>query len=138
MLLSLAWLQAGRHQKKQIALAIFTALIIALILDKTGAKLYYDPRPFMTQNVTPLVAHAADNGFPSQHTLYSVTLAVTLIFYRKKLGWIALGIALAVGIARVAALVHSPIDIIGGALFGAAAGSAGYWLSKKILSRPQA
>ena len=134
LLALVAWLQAGSKPKKQMLAAAASAVILAVILDKIAGKLYYDPRPFVTHNLKPLVAHAADNGFPSEHTLFSTTLAVLLYIYRPKLGLAALATALVVGIARVAAHVHSPIDIVGGAAIGIAAGLAGYAIAKRLFS----
>lgn len=126
-----AWLQASRGHKKQITIATAIAVVLAAIFDKISSKLYYDPRPFVTHHLHPLVAHAADNGFPSEHTLFSMTLAITLLFFRPKVGWTAAVIAILVGIARVAAHVHSPIDIAASALLGVIAGYIGYWYVMK-------
>jgi undecaprenyl-diphosphatase len=125
----LAWRQAAGSHKKQLVWATIFALILAAILDKIVSKLYYDPRPFVTHHIAPLITHTADNGFPSEHTLFSMTIAATLLFFRPKLGMVAIAAALLVGIARVAANVHSPIDIAGGALIGFAAGYTGYWIA---------
>lgn len=129
----LAWLQAGRAHKKQIAAATAIAVIVAAILDKIGSKLYYDPRPFVSQHLHPLINHAADNGFPSEHTLFSMTLAAAIFFFRPKVGLAAAAVALVVGVCRVAAHVHSPIDIAGGVLIGLIAGYLGYLLAVKFL-----
>ena len=133
LLFVLVWRQAGKRAKNQLVLALVTALVAAVILDKIGAKLYYDPRPFAQHGIKPLISHAADNGFPSEHTLFSVTIGAVMAFYRRRLGLLAIVIALVVGIARVAAHVHSPVDIIGAALMGAAAGTVGYYFAKRIL-----
>lgn len=129
-----AWWQASKFHKKQLIWSSFFAVIIAAILDKIASKLYYDPRPFVSHHVTPLVSHAADNGFPSEHTLFSMTIAATIFFFRPKLGIAAMTVALLVGISRVAAKVHSPIDIAFGLLIGLVAGYAGYWLTNKYFS----
>jgi undecaprenyl-diphosphatase len=130
-----AWLQAGRRLKKEMILAGLLAGAVAAVLDKLSGALYYDPRPFVTHHVTPLVAHAADNGFPSEHTLFSAALAATLFFYRPRLGIAAMVVALLVGISRIAAHVHSPIDIAGGLVLGALAGYMGYWLARNLKLR---
>jgi undecaprenyl-diphosphatase len=129
----IGWWQANRAYRKRLAVALVAAVLIAAILDKITSKLYYDPRPFMTHHFNPLIAHTADNGFPSEHTLLSATLAAALLFYRPKLGALAFFIALIVGVSRVAAHVHSPIDIAGGALIGLVAGYLGYKVSTKLL-----
>ncbi|MBX4188552.1 phosphatase PAP2 family protein [Candidatus Saccharibacteria bacterium] len=132
ILFAWAWFKAPRKLKKQMIVAVVLAGVIAAVLDKLAGGLYYDPRPFVTHNVTPLVAHAADNGFPSEHTLFTFTIATVLYFYRPKLGYLAFGLALLVGIGRVAAHVHSPIDIIGGIAIGLISGWCGYQLAKMI------
>jgi undecaprenyl-diphosphatase len=133
LLFLLAWAQAGKKHKLEMALAIITAGVIAVILDKLSSKLYYDPRPFVTHHLKPLVTHAADNGFPSEHTLFTITLSTVLIFYRPKLAKLSFALALLVGIGRIAAHVHSPIDIIGGIIMGLAAGYGGYYLAPRLI-----
>lgn len=129
-----AWLRADRKHKYHMTIALILAGATAAILDKVSGRLYYDPRPFVTHHVTPLVSHAADNGFPSEHTMFCFTVAAVLYFYRPKLSYLAFGVAIAVGIGRVAAHVHSPIDIIGGIIIGLLAGWAGRSLAL-ILAR---
>jgi len=135
LIFCVAWLQASRKFKVNMALAIVLAGVVAGILDKTAAKLFYDPRPFVSQHITPLVSHAADNGFPSEHTLFTFVIAAVLYFYRPKLSYLAFGLAAIVGVSRVAAHVHSPIDIIGGIIFGLVAGYTGYFLTAKYAAR---
>lgn len=135
LLFLLALYQASSKDRKKLIIAVITALIIAGIFDKISSKLYYDPRPFVTHNVKPLVAHSADNGFPSEHTLLSYTLASVIFFFRRRLGWLAFGLGLLVGIARIAAHVHSPIDIAGSIVFGLIAGYVGKWLAEWYLSK---
>lgn len=130
-----AWLKAPRRLKEQMAAAIVLAGIIAGILDKIAGKLYYDPRPFVSHHVTPLVSHAADNGFPSEHTILSFTIAAVLYFYRPKMGYLAFGLAALVAFGRMAAHVHSPIDIIGGIAIGLVAAVAGNYLAKRLLAK---
>ena len=130
----LAWAQANRKYKIQMAAALILAGIIAVILDKIAGKLYYDPRPFVTHHIKPLVAHSADNGFPSEHTLFTMAVSAVLVFFRPKLGILSFILAILVGVSRVAAHVHSPIDIVGGALMGIAAGAAGYYFTKGLNS----
>src|SRR5581483_117218 len=80
-----AWLRASRKNKLYMASTAIIAVVIAAALDKIADQLYYDPRPFVTEHVTPLIAHTADNGFPSEHTLFSMAIAAALYFYRPKL-----------------------------------------------------
>lgn len=136
LLYLLALIQASRKHQRALIISLIVAGIIAIILDKLAGKLYYDPRPFVSHNLKPLIQHSADNGFPSEHTAFSMTIGILLSFYRRRLGGLAVLIALIVGIARVAAHVHSPIDIIGGIVIGAIAAAGGYFATEKWLNQP--
>src|SRR5437868_7475139 len=130
------WWQSNRKNRTELAISTIGAGILAAVLDKVSAKLYYDPRPFVTHHLKPLVGHATDNGFPSEHTLLTITLATVLLFYRPKLAWLAFGLALLVGIARIAAHIHSPVDIFGGIVFGLIAGYGGHYLAQRLRAKP--
>jgi undecaprenyl-diphosphatase len=101
-----------KDKKKMFFLSLFSG-IISVILLKISAMLVNDPRPFVVNHVIPLIPHVADNGFPSDHTLLTMWLALVVYFYNKKLGIVLIIVSITVGISRVLALVHHPIDIIG-------------------------
>lgn len=115
------WLRCGRDTRVDLLIRGVLGGLLALALARLAGHLYYDPRPFVTQHVTPLFPHAADNGFPSDHALLTSFLGFTVLAYSKKVGGLLLLIAVAVGAARVAAHVHSPIDIVGSFVFSAIA-----------------
>lgn len=87
--------------------------ILALILAYVGGLLISDPRPFVVEKIQPLLPHAADNGFPSDHTLFSAFVACVIYAYNKKLGIALFVLAIIVGLARVLAHVHHSLDIVG-------------------------
>ncbi|HET9722116.1 MAG TPA: phosphatase PAP2 family protein [Candidatus Saccharimonadales bacterium] len=133
------WLKQTNSGKLRLAATVVFGGIIALIVSKIAQKLYYDPRPFVAHNVKALFSHSADNGFPSDHTLYSMVVATAVYFYDRKWASLAFILTLIIGIARVAAHVHSPIDIIGALIIGAIASSCGYYLARLLWpSRPLA
>ena len=109
----------AREQKLNFAIHTIAGGIISLAFIKLGALLYNDPRPFISDNITPLIHHAADNGFPSDHTALTAFLGFLVLMYSRKLGIALLIIALLVGSARVAAGIHHPIDIVGAFIIGA-------------------
>jgi len=116
----------------QFAAAVVLAGIIALILSKLAGRLYFHHRPFVVQNIKPLISHGDDNGFPSDHTLLATSLAAVVYFYRRRAGIVLLVLAAVVGISRVSAHVHWTIDIVGGLILGVLAGWIGYQLAKKL------
>lgn len=129
------WLTLGKKQKLQFALYGIITLIITFILTRIGSTFYYDPRPFADGSVTPLLPHAADNGFPSDHTALAASVAVATFLVNKKLGIILGLLAILVGASRVVAHVHSPIDIIGSIVFACIGGLAAFYITPKIVNR---
>ncbi|MFA6273766.1 MAG: phosphatase PAP2 family protein [Candidatus Paceibacterota bacterium] len=92
------------------ALAWFLAFILKLIIQS--------PRPTMVfQNVSALLTKT-DFAFPSGHATFFMALGVSLFFCHKKIGDWFIFFALLIGIARIMAGVHFPIDILGGFILG--------------------
>lgn len=117
-----------------IKLSLLTA-IVSVGLAKIASMTYYNPRPFVVEYVQPLVAHGSDNGFPSDHTLLTMTVAVIILQFNKKLGVFLAIIALIVGSARVLAKVHHPIDIFGSVIVAILAINISVYIFKKITAR---
>lgn len=97
-------------RRRLFALAAL-ALPLAYGVAKTVSLLYYNARPFVVENSTPLVAHMADNGFPSDHTLLATALASVVLVYSRPVGLLLWVFALCVGVSRVLADVHHVVDI---------------------------
>jgi undecaprenyl-diphosphatase len=111
-----------------IALSVIS-LPLAYIFSKITSIIYFDPRPFVVGHFTPLITHAPDNGFPSDHMLLASAIASIIFAYNKKLGVVAWVIAFVVGASRVLAGVHHWIDILGSAVI--AVGTM--WLVKRYI-----
>lgn len=127
------WATTTTKNRWQFATAVALAGITAFMLFKITGALYYHPRPFVVEHIKPLISHGNDNSFPSEHTLLAMTLSAVIYYYRPRLALGLFGLTLLVGISRVLAHVHSPVDILGSLILGALAGWAGYQLAKKLL-----
>ena len=123
------WLTVPRKEKIRLAIFGLITAVVAFALAKIGSALYFDPRPFVSHHVTPIYPHGPDNGFPSDHTLLSAVTALTVFSSSKRIGTFLMVLAVAVGAARVAGHIHSPIDIIGSIVFAAAGYVAAVWLT---------
>ncbi len=110
---SIFFLTLPKTDRKKMFLLGLLSGVISLVLLKISAMVVQDPRPFVVNHVIPLIPHAADNGFPSDHTLITMWLATVVFLVNKRLGIVLTIISLIVGIARVLALVHHPVDIVG-------------------------
>jgi undecaprenyl-diphosphatase len=129
------WLTLPRKQKINLAVFGIIVALVSLVLAKLGSALYYDPRPFVTHNVTPIYPHGADNGFPSDHTLLASFVAVSVYYLNKRLGIGLFVLAALVGIARIAGHIHSPIDIIGSMVFAIIGGLVAVLITPKLIQR---
>lgn len=112
VLLGLAFFALAPEKRR---LAVFAALSLALAygVGKLAGLLWYDPRPFVSDGIAPLIAHAADNGFPSDHMLLGATIA-SIVYARSRAWGLALwALALMVGIARVLSGIHRLVDLAG-------------------------
>lgn len=127
------WLTLPRKQKSEVLIMGVIAGIVALILAKTGSAMFVDPRPFVSDGVTPLFAYPADNGFPSDHTLLGMIITMALLSVSRKWAVNLFVLTVIVGASRVLAGVHHPIDIVGGILFGALGGVVAIYLTPKVI-----
>jgi undecaprenyl-diphosphatase len=127
------WLRLTKRQKIEIVVFGLIAVVSAYLLAKLGGALFYNARPFVSDHIVSLFPYVADNGFPSDHTLFSAVIAVTVYTVSKKWGLLLGGLAILVGISRVLAHVHHPIDIIGSIIFAILAGLIAYVLTPRVL-----
>lgn len=100
---------------RQKEMLIFAAILLPLsyISARIVSRFYFDPRPFVAGNFAPLIPHAADNGFPSDHALLGAAIAFAVFRFDQRLGSVLLILAIFVGAARVVAGVHHVMDIAG-------------------------
>ena len=110
------FLFSSKHQRIRLAMTIVLAAPLSYVLGKIASTLYVTERPFAELEILPLVPHIADNGFPSEHTLYAMVIAMIIFTVHKRWGIALIVLALMVGIGRVLADVHNPIDIVGSVL----------------------
>lgn len=127
------WIVTPRTTKKYLVILGIVVCASALITSRIVAHFFYDPRPFVVRHFTPLVPHAPDNGFPSDHTLLGSAIAGTITVCNPILGIALWLITAMVGTARVLAGIHSPIDIAGSICIGAAAALVAHFLLRRLV-----
>ena len=116
--LGILWLIDGKIKREQVFHALFAGLLacgLAVLLK----HLFPTQRPFMLNGgEVDVFYRPLSPSFPSEHTALAFALAVTVFMHDRRVGWWFLASALLIGIARVVANVHYPIDIVGGAFLG--------------------
>lgn len=105
-------------KKLKEILFVFFSGIVAWCLASILKILIHTPRPFNAFiNVHSLISETGF-AFPSGHATFYSALAVSLYFCNKKVGYVFMTFALCIGLARIMAGVHFPIDILGGFILG--------------------
>lgn len=119
------WILARRALSPARAVAtVFCAglgALVALGTNQVISKAVAEARPcHALHHVEVLLSCAADYSFPSDHAMIAGGLVAGILFLNRKVGAVALVVALLLAFARVYAGVHYPGDVVAGLLIGAA------------------
>lgn len=106
-------IKGGVRERKAMILAILSIPFLLLLI-KGIHMFYFEPRPFVTYNFSPLINPVGDASFPSVHVSLMAVLASSYIYFKSKWALLFLSLMAWVGISRVYVGVHFPVDILGG------------------------
>ena len=126
--------ETTENVRRALVVGLVSAVVafgVGLILERTLTR----PRPFVELGFQPLFPHAADSSFPSDHTLVGVALVGGLLWTDRRGGIVLLVWALIVGLARSAAGVHFPSDVLGSAVLALALDAVAWKLLQPVLDR---
>lgn len=135
------WLLRERGRARlDVAAGVVVGLIVVGALIFLASHLHSDPRPFVQNpRLHPLIAHAADNGFPSDHSSAAGLIAGLVIWRRRTMTAVAAvgSVLAAIGVAagRVAAHVHHVQDVGAGLGIGLLAAAAAAFTVAAALTR---
>jgi undecaprenyl-diphosphatase len=112
----------ARAVARRAAVAAAASAGVALLLAQVLARVVDRPRPFVAHPglVTLFAPHAADPSFPSDHATAAFAIATAIWLHERRWGAAALAAAALVAASRVVIGLHYPVDVIGGAVLGAA------------------
>lgn len=108
----------GSVKERKALIIVALGFLIQFIIRKVVHVIYFEPRPFVTYQITPLIEHAANAAFPSGHTTIMATVASAYYFCKSKFTLLFILLMLWVGLSRIFVGVHYPLDILGGILTG--------------------
>lgn len=108
--------------------AAFGAVLAVAITAAIGMA-WDRPRPFVAEHFTPLISHARDASFPSDHLAALGAVTICIWFTSRRLG-VTMGlIALVVALARVYVGVHYISDVAAGFVLGLLCGALTWWIT---------
>lgn len=117
------------HRAPVFVMAGLTSLLCGKLM-----SLIYQPeiaRPFEKLGVAAGAAYIDNPGFPSDHALLATVIVLALFVVIDKryrwIAWVLASLVVFMAIARVMALVHTPLDVIFGIIAGL---SGGIWYKK--------
>lgn len=111
---------------------LLVSLGAVFIISRSLNKFIISPRPFVHEKFSPLIFHIPDNGFPSEHTLLVITLALSVYYFNKKVGILLLILGVLVGVGRILAGVHHLLDILGSIIISICVVSSVYIFLKRF------
>lgn len=132
------WL-ADKQSGKESSLYAGYTVLLALSINWVIGGLYFHSRPFMDEIGTSLISHDPDASFPSDHTTFLISIALTLSLIKETrgLGFILCLLAATGGLARVFCGVHYPFDIVGSLLTSAIASFTIIYFKNKLVTTNQ-
>lgn len=122
LLVLLLILLARNSRERESAIRCLICAMIAVVISMAILfvlnSMFFRPRPFTTHPLHVLLYHNTDSAFPSNAATLAFALSFAVLFYRRKVAYIMLVLSLYLGLTRIAAGVHYPLDIAVGILLG--------------------
>jgi undecaprenyl-diphosphatase len=131
-----AFIKIDQKNRKNIFLFSTATLVLSFFLSRILNYFIQSPRPFVVDpSINSLFYHIPNNGFPSDHTLLTMSLAALVYMFNRQLGIILSIGAVLIGVSRVVAQVHHPVDIFGSIMIAWVASLLMYYIfiKRKII-----
>lgn len=112
--------RAARIKNTKVTIfIIYSAFFARLAIAESIRILFPRERPFEAlSSVRQMVTHPNGASFPSGHASLAFGIAAAAAYYYPKTSIAFFAAAVLIGVGRVAAGVHWPTDVIGGAIAG--------------------
>lgn len=108
----ISFLKLSATERRRLFFFGLIALPIIFCSAIIAGHFYDNPRPFVVLQFVPLIPHAPDNGFPSDHVLLVSAIAAIFLYFDRRAAALLWGVTLLVAIGRVTVGVHHVTDVI--------------------------
>jgi undecaprenyl-diphosphatase len=137
LLLVLGLLYA-RHRSSQVLAAAGwagIATVVAVALNQPVGQRVDEARPYVVlPGLLRLASPTADFSFPSDHCVMAGAVAMGLMLVSRRLGLVAVVLALLMAFSRVYIAAHYPWDVVAGLVFGAGVALLGWMVLRLPLT----
>ncbi|HET7036971.1 MAG TPA: phosphatase PAP2 family protein [Thermomicrobiaceae bacterium] len=112
------WPRLDRSRRQWSVITAAVAALLALATDQVISHLWERPRPFIAHAHLLLLAPSTDPSFPSDHAAGAFAIAVALVLFWRRIGWLMVFFAALIAFSRVYTGEHYVSDVLAGALIG--------------------
>ena len=120
-------LALGVSGRRESALRMLVGVGLVYVASDALGMLWPRPRPFASMSeVAALTPHSPTRSFPSRHVASGLAMAAIGGRAHPRLGFAMSLVAWTLGVSRIAAGLHYPSDVLGGAALGALLGRYAY------------
>ena len=120
------------HRTLKEFFIVFFSSFLAYGISVVLKIIFHTSRPFLSLPELQALFPETGFAFPSSHAAFFMAMAFSLFFLHKKAGYIFGFFALLIGITRIIAGVHFPIDILGGFVLGTLVAYVVAYFSKNV------
>jgi undecaprenyl-diphosphatase len=140
VLLAAGWWTARRGAPEVMARALWSpvSVLLAWGLSNLAKVLFREPRPCRVIHGLVTLApceFATDYSFPSNHAVVAAAAAVALLLVHRRLGMVAVALAVLMGLSRIYIGAHYPHDVLAGLVLGAVVSVGGFPAGRLLAGR---
>lgn len=120
LVLLLADDRSSRVRSFNCVVCALGASVLSMVLLYFMNLAFFRPKPFTSLGAQVILYHNTDSAFCANAAVLGFALAFSVLLYNRKVGAVMVTLASFMGLARIAAGVHYPLDVAGGLLLGLA------------------
>ena len=104
------------ERRRRLTYVLAIALPLGYALARVAGLFFAHNQPFAVEGFEPLIPHAIDNSFPSDHVLIGGVFASLTFLADHRVGLVLWAFTLLVGLSRMLAGLHYGVDVLAAAL----------------------
>src|SRR3989344_4738058 len=117
------------ERRRRLTYMLAIALPLGYALARLAGLFFAHNQPFAMDGFEPLIPHAIDNSFPSDHVVVGGIFASVAFLADRRVGLFLWALTLLIGLARVLAGLHWGVDVLAAAVLALVA----VWVASKAL-----